>query len=181
MTFDLARALPYFTSVYDTEVTGPIDVHGSKDGPLVRAFSPTLMVNYVVDEPGAHALVRERDVAPDLHEELHRRAVENLRAQVERRSLSFERSGALHLVRLDGQHDASLLLLDELWDPPTRIADPEGELVAAVPARSSLCFTGSTAKSGVAELRAAISRKRDLALSPEMFVRRERRWQPFGR
>jgi hypothetical protein len=179
MSFDLKRALPYFSPAYSAEDTAPIRAFGSLDGPIVRAFSTSLNVNYMIDEPGALVFVRERDVDRSAREELHERALDNLRAHTARRRLRFEAKGAMHIAKLDGQHDASLLLLDELWDPPTRIADPEGELIAAIPARNVLLFTGSTARGGIPELRASIARTSDQALSPEIFVRRAGAWETF--
>jgi hypothetical protein len=179
MTIDLSRALPYLSPVHSADETAPLRAFGSLDGPLSRTFSNTLNITYMIDEPGALVFVRQRDVDGKQPEELHARATANLRAYAAKRRLRFEASGATHTVRLDGQHDASLLLLDELWDPPTRIVDPEGELVAIVPGRGTLMFTGTTTRGGVAELRATLARTSFRALSPEIFVRRNRSWEPF--
>jgi len=180
-TVDLSRALPYFSPSQSAEDTAPLHAYGSLDGPIVRTFSNTLIITYMIDEaPGALVFVRERDVerSPLQRDELHRRAVENLRAYAARRKLRFDapNKGAVHVARLDGQHDASLLLLDELWDPPTRITDPDGELLVAVPSRGTLMFTGSQARGGLPEMRATLTRA---ALSPEVFVRRNGAWETF--
>lgn len=180
MRFDVDRALPYLSPIRSIEDTGPIHAYGSKDGPVARAFSSTLLINYMVDEPGAAMFVRERDVDGEGgHDSLHRRAVANLRAHAAGRKLRFERSGeggAMWQVKLDGQHEASLLLLDELWDPPTRILDPDGEIVVALPGRSRVVFSGTTARAGLAGLRALLAEAGDRALSPELFVRRSSAW-----
>lgn len=176
---DLSRALPYFSPAQSAEDTAPLYAFGSKDGPIVRQFSTSLIITYMIDEPGALVFVRERDVDRTMRDDLHARALDNLRQHTQRRKLRFEPKGATHVAKLDGQHDASLLLLDELWDPPTRVVDPEGELVVAVPHRNVLAFTGSTARGGVVQLRGAIASAKDKALSAELFVRREKRWEPF--
>jgi hypothetical protein len=179
MAFDLSRALPYLMPTYSAEDTAPIHVWGSKDAPINRPFSGTLQVNYMVDEPGALVFIRERDVEKDKRDALHDQALANLRAHVQRRKVRFELKGPLHVAKLDSQHDASLLLLDELWDPPNGVADLEGELVAAVPARHILLFTGTGRAGGVGQLRASIVRTTDRALSPEVFVRRRGGWMPY--
>jgi hypothetical protein len=179
MSINLNRAMPYLSPATSADDTAPLYAYGSSDGPIVRTFSTTLIVTYMIDEPGALVFVRERDVDRSGRDALHARAVENLRAHAAKRKLRFEPKGTTYLAKLDGQHDASLLLLDELWDPPTRIADPDGELVAAVPARDTLLFTGSTARGGVPELRATIARSSHRGLSPELYVRRNRAWEPF--
>jgi hypothetical protein len=177
---DLNLALPYLSPAQSAEDTAPLHAFGSLDGPIVRPFSnsSSLIVTYMIDEPGALVFVRERDVEKDdrARSELHRRAIENLRAHAQRKKLRFETKGAMQIAKLDGQHDASLLLLDELWDPPTRIMDPDGELIAAVPSRSTLMFTGSATRGGLPELRATCSRA---LLSPELFVRRKGVWESF--
>jgi hypothetical protein len=179
MPFDLSRALPYFSPVYSAEDTAPIQAVGNNDAPIIRIFSTTLNIHYMVDEPGALVFVRERDVERQQRDALHEQALANLRGYTARRKLRFEMKASLHAVRLDGQHDASLLLLDELWDPPTRVADVSGELVAAIPARNVLLFTGSLVPNGLRDLRAAILRTSDRALSPELFVRRDGGWDSF--
>lgn len=178
MSIDLTRALPYFSPAQSAEETAPLHVFGSADAPIVRVFSTTLIITYMVDEPGALVFVRERDVERNMREDLHTRAVANLRAHAARRKLRFEPSGALYIAKLDGEHDASLLLLDELWDPGTRVADLDGELVAVVPSRSALIFTGSNTRGGIPELRAAIPIDRRV-LSPELLVRRSGAWESF--
>lgn len=177
MPFDLNRALPYFSPVYSADDTAPIMAQGTRDAPIVRAFSTTLNVQYMLDEPGAVVFVRERDVETESRDALHVRALDNLRRYVAGRRLRFEAKGSVTLARLDGQHDASLLLLDELWDPPTRVADFPGDLVAAVPARGVFMFAGTGVTGAVAALRHSIARTTDRALSPELFVRRHGDWQ----
>jgi hypothetical protein len=181
MTIDLSRALPYFTPTYSADDTAPLRALGSTDAAVTRVFSTTLTVHYMIDEPGALVFVRDRDVAPDRRDALHTRACDNLRAHAARRKLRFERgpTGATIVIKLDNQHEASLLLLDELWDPPTRVADVDGETIAAVPSRNRLVLTGSKTRGGLVELRRTIAQTSDQSLSPEVFVRHDRMWQPF--
>lgn len=179
MSIDLARALPYFSPAHSIDETAPLHAFGSTDAPISRVFSTTLMITYMIDEPGALVFVRERDIDKKAREALHARALENLRAHASQRKLRFEPKGATYVAKLDGDHDASLLLLDELWDPPTRVADLDGDIVVAVPARGALLFTGSRARGGIPELRAATTQYRQRALSQELFVRRNGAWETF--
>ena len=178
MAIDLARALPCLSPAHALDETAPIRAFGSGSAPLSRTFSNTLVVTYMIDESGVQVFVRERDIDASRREELYRRAVENLRAHANRRKLRFEPQGTSFVAKLDGEHDASLLLLDELWDPPTRVADLDGEIVAAVPSRGTLLFTGSGTRGGVPRLRAAIA-SCPRELSRELFVRRDGSWETF--
>lgn len=177
--FDLDLALPYLSPAQSPEDTAPVHAYGSADAPITRLFSPSLFVSYVVDEPGAVVFVRERDVPNKgtAREDLHTRAIANLRRHVERKSIKLEVRGALHRVRLDGQHDASLLLLDDVWERPDRFAGHEGDLLALVPTRSTLVLTSTGRAGGVEELRAHTEKP---SLSSEILVRRDKRWLPLG-
>jgi len=179
MSIDLARALPHLAAAQSLDETAPTHAFGSGGAPVSRAFSKTLVITYTVDEPGVQVFVRERDIDRSRCSELHARALENLRAHARRWKLRFEPQGATSVAKLDGLHDASLLLLDELWDPPTRVADLDGDIVAAVPSRGLLYFTGSGTRGGIPGLRAAAGRITDRELSRELFVRRNGAWEPF--
>jgi hypothetical protein len=177
---DLTRVLPYLSPVQSADETAPVHAFGTTDAPIARGLSEWIVVHYILDEPGAPIFVRQRDVDLARRDELHGRAVENLRAHVGRRKIRFEPRGATTRAKLDGQHDAALLLLDELWDPPTRIADVDGDLVAAVPALDLLLFTGTQTRGGVPALRQSIAPGFERGLSRELLVRRPGVWEPFG-
>jgi hypothetical protein len=169
---DLSHALPYLSPATSSEDTAPIHAWGSLDAPILRAFSRSLIVNYVIDdEPGALVYVRERDVTESGREDLHLCAIDNLRRRVAQKKVRFEPLGAakepsaLRQAKLDGQMEASLLLLDELW---------EEEVVAVVPARSTLVF--ASVSKGLDELRTHCKKT---SLSGELLVRRDKRWQPL--
>lgn len=179
-SFHYRRALPYLCPVQSAEDTAPLHRYGSNDAPVARAFAPSIVVTYVIEEPGARVFVRQRDVHDHEHAKLHAYALENLRAHAASRRVRLERSGATHIAKLDGEHDASLLLLDELWDPPTCIASHEGELIVAIPARQTLVLTGTATDGGLTELRATISRY-GRTLASDVFVRRDGAWASYAR
>lgn len=166
MAIDLSTALPYLSPTLSPEDTAPFYVSGAADAPISRMFSRSLLVNYVIDEPGALVYIRERDVGSDLREDLHLCAIDNLRRRITVRPPRFEVKGAAQHAKWDGHHDASLLLLDELWD------HRGGELFAAVPARNKLVFTESRA--ALEELRTYLAK---VSLSAELFGRRNRAWE----
>jgi hypothetical protein len=177
MKFDFSRAMPCVEPVLSPDETAPIRVFSSDNAPVSRSFSRTLVVRYALDEPGARVFVRDRDLAGGASDTLHGHAVQNLRTHVERRKLRFERRGTLHVARLDGLYEASLLLLDELWDPPTRVADFPGDLVAAVPSRTGVVLTGTEAPGGVKDLQDHVEGG---TFCSEVFVRRGGHWHPLG-
>jgi uncharacterized protein YtpQ (UPF0354 family) len=77
-----------------------------------------------------------------------------------------------------GNLEASLLLLDEVWDELAPLVP--GELVAAVPARDVVVVTGSDSSEGLAIVRSSVERVwvgGDHLLTKQLLVWRDRRWQ----
>lgn len=163
MAFDLSTALPYLAPASSAEDTAPVFAYGHEDAPVFRVFSKSLLVHYVLDEPGALVYVRERDVREALRDDLHQVAIDNLRRRVAERKVRFEPKGSTTDAKWDGQHDPALLLLDELWD------HRGANRVATVPARNKLLICET--KDGLAELRAHAHKS-----SSELFRRHDRAW-----
>lgn len=167
---DLSAALPYLAPSSSGEDTAPFHAYGTLDAPITRAFSKSVQVHYIVDEPGALVYIRERDVSAELRDDLHLCALDNLRRRAELRKPRFESRGATQRAKWCGTHDASLLLLDELWD------HRGAHLVAAVPARNTLLFGESPDLASIlAELRGQMAKT---SLSAELFTRRGKQWHP---
>ena len=79
-----------------------------------------------------------------------------------------------------GDFEASIILLDDLWDGEFR-QFVTGEYAAAIPARDMLAFCDSSSADGVAELQRIIERVQptgDHLLTKTIYVRRDSIWQP---
>jgi uncharacterized protein YtpQ (UPF0354 family) len=92
--------------------------------------------------------------------------------------------GPAIMFRLDGDLEASLLLVDHFWPPFAR--DIPGELVVAVPSRDVLAVSGTGIPGGVETLRYAARRawERPTAnpnrlLTRSLLVRRDNSWTVF--
>jgi hypothetical protein len=89
--------------------------------------------------------------------------------------------GNIFALFLDGNFEASLLLLDDLWDQALSGYAPNG-FVIAVPARDVLAFCDQASEEGVGELREVAARLfpgGDHLISPQLFSREGDRWVPF--
>jgi hypothetical protein len=92
-------------------------------------------------------------------------------------------SGAISMLRLDGDLEASLLLVDRLW-PQLARAIP-GDIVVGVPSRDVLAVTGTGSAEGIETLRWAVDRawhrqkQPKLTLTRSLLVRRDDTWQLF--
>jgi uncharacterized protein YtpQ (UPF0354 family) len=81
----------------------------------------------------------------------------------------------------DGNYESSLLLAENLWDDQAKAV--QGEIVAAVPSRDVLLFTGSASTEGLRELRAAVANLHangSRAISATLIVRRNGLWEKFS-
>ena len=90
------------------------------------------------------------------------------------------RYGDIYAVMLDGTFEASLILVDGLWDVSFAALAPHG-IVAAIPARDILAFCDATSTEGLAELRQLIERVQggDHLLTRDLYRRVGGRWEPL--
>jgi uncharacterized protein YtpQ (UPF0354 family) len=114
-------------------------------------------------------------------EQLRSTALKNLRqlAQGVERRVSGSTS-MLILPYTGGSFEASLLLLDEIWEELEKEA--QGELVAAVPTRDLLFVTDSHDKAGVSKVTAIAAdafAKGDHPVSEQVLIRRNGKWEPW--
>jgi uncharacterized protein YtpQ (UPF0354 family) len=110
-----------------------------------------LWIVYAVDLPTA---IKTLSIS-DLHElditqaELRELAVENMRRLLP--EIQQHGSGPWYLLTAGGDYTASLLLLETIWE---RLQESvEGNVVAAVPSRDVLLFTGDASSEGVQAVR----------------------------
>jgi uncharacterized protein YtpQ (UPF0354 family) len=84
------------------------------------------------------------------------------------------------MLTVGGNYEASLLLLEEIWEAQKQFVP--GELVAAVPSREVLVFTGSESPEGIAAIRGSVERSFQAAghlLSKTLLVWRNKAWHIF--
>jgi len=175
---DKSRIVPV---VKDTQYLR--DVGRLSDGKsilMAKALAADLYVVYAIDGEGQIRYPRQEDfhkAGLDI-DHLHALAVANLDriiGKVERHG-----EGPTYMLTADGTYEASLLLLDDIW--VKREKDVKGNLVAAVPCRDVLLYTGDKSGDGVQKLRqAAVRLERESAypISTRLLIRRDRAWTAF--
>ena len=139
-----------------------------------------LVIAYAEDSP-----TRLRFLLPDEVEslglapaELRRRAVENLLRILP--PLRRDGEAPVFMVVADGNFEASILLVDEFWEAQATAVP--GDLVAAVPARDILIFTGTAVPEGVDVLERAVRAVHDQGaylVTERLLVRRNGAWTPY--
>ncbi len=105
-------------------------------------------------------------------------AIENLTAILP--PIECHGEGPWFLLTAGGDYTASVLLLDSVWDQLSERV--QGDIVAAVPSRDVLLFTGSNSKEGLAAVRekaAEISKTGDHVIANTLIRRRDGKWVAF--
>jgi uncharacterized protein YtpQ (UPF0354 family) len=139
-----------------------------------------LWIVYAIDRPETTSTLSYLDMttAGVSEGELRSLATENLRRilpEVERHG-----DGPWYLLKAGADYVASLLLFGEMWDQLAGTID--GRIVATVPTRDVLLYTGSESEDGLSAIRersARISSSAPHAISDSLIVREDGRWTVF--
>jgi len=149
------------------------------DAPVLRTFTSGLLTAYLFDEGDTFSYLQARDLRESGigEEELHRQAVANLAALAEG-NVTVEEVGPVWTLSLEGNFEASLLLIDDLWTRGLReyAEDP----VVAIPSRDVLAFCDADSVAGLAELHAVVKRvwpSGDHLLSENLYQRVDGKWR----
>ena len=154
-----------------------------KDGTrqvFAEHLAADIWVTYAVYLDGGMSFLDENEVS-DLNKrirDLRSISVRNLKKILP--EIRLYGKGPVYLVTADGHFDASLQLLDKLCHMQAKTV--EGDIVAAVPCRSMLLFTGSESSEGIQELRRVVDKiyeEGSYLISKSLIIRKEGRWKAF--
>lgn len=128
------------------------------DAPVLKDLGSGLFVAYLVDD--GHNLVYVQNhhlngsqLTP---EGLYELGLHNLAVRAAGKA-RMQQHGEVHAILLDGMFEASLVLLDDLWDNTLKHLAPNG-FVAALPARDVLAVCDAKSEQGIASLRNMVNR-----------------------
>ena len=179
---DIKEAIAYFKQVVPGE--GPMIVDISDDDqPFCLPFSDDISVFFLVDNGDNYTLVQKRhlnqqNISPD---ELLERGINNLEA-IREEEIEIRKYNEILMFSGNGNLEATLLLIPELWDVGLESFCPNG-FVAAVPARDVLAVCDRNDSESIIELREIIDRvwpDGDHLLSKSLFVRDKETWVPLS-
>jgi uncharacterized protein YtpQ (UPF0354 family) len=167
----LSRAVAYMTASGPDSATsspGPHDL----DSAVLTPLATGLAVAYVVDEPQGLVFVQERHLrdAGMAANQLHQQATANL-GKLCAAGLRVEKHGPVYGIFLEGNFEASLFLLESLWQRDLAHLVDKG-FVVSIPARDILAFCDMESTHGVETLRqvaAHVYQAGDGLLSPRLF------------
>jgi uncharacterized protein YtpQ (UPF0354 family) len=171
----LKRALP---------VDGEPDITLSHpDSPVLTDLQNGLLVAYAVDQEERFQYVQYRHLAAAgmTETELERFGIANLAALLGQKGADVRPHQNIFAVFFDGNFEASLILLDNLWSEELAHFVPNG-FVAAVPCRDILAFCDAENASGILELRQLIQRVEngDHPISSVLYRRHGSIWTPHA-
>lgn len=179
------RAIAYLKADLTGEGGDAVSMVGD-DEPILRRLGNGLLVSYLVDEGEYFSYVQRRHLTlSGLSESaLHEKAVANLAALLgQREARLLDAVDGVSAIIFDGNFEASLVLVDSLWDEEFAHLVPNGFLVA-IPTRHTLAFCDAQSQVGIAELRRVIARAQneDHPLQPVLYRRdaATRSWRVFG-
>jgi hypothetical protein len=152
--------------------------------PVVRAVQGVFAVWYMVDAGDFYTMaskaeMKKAGLTPD---QLHWLGMRNLEAQVNGKpGLKLLPQGSFHGLVMGGQFEASLVLVDQLWDGPLKEHAPNAPVVA-IPAKDMCAFCDVTSTEGIGELRRIVARVKasgDKIISERLFIRKDGKWREF--
>jgi len=152
------------------------------EAPVIDLLENGLMVVYLVDEGDRFVWVQHKHcqaIGADPRG-LMDFGLANL-SRLAAKQLRLGQVGALYVIQLDGHFEASLVLLDDLWDRALKAYTPQGAVVA-IPARDVIAFCDAGNTQGVQELRdmaARVVAEGDHVLTPQLFRRQDEAWIPL--
>ena len=156
-------------------------IKAGKYDQIAERLAGDMWVLYSFNKPEQFLPVMSQDLARLKVDksQLRTLAMKNLRALL---PAPEKRGGGgtwmLTLPKMGGNFEASLLLVDEIWDEMSKTVS--GDLVAAAPARDLLFVSGSGDAAGVKKLSSlAVDAfaKVDHPVSQQVLVRREGKWR----
>jgi uncharacterized protein YtpQ (UPF0354 family) len=154
-----------------------------RDSPVLTNLNNGLLVSYLVDQTDHFQYVQRRHLtAAGLTEaELHQRGIANLSTLFNQQGANVHQYGNIFVVVFGGNFEASLILVDELWNKALAHLAPNG-FIAAVPFRDILAFCDAENASGVLKLRQLIQQVEngDHPISPVLYRRHASIWKPYA-
>lgn len=160
-----------------------LHVGGQETQLLTEHLCGDLWIVYAEDRPETIKTIKPEALltAGIDKSELRALAVENLKRILP--SSEIHGGGPWYLLRAGNDYVASVILLDSMWDEICATGMVAGDVVAAIPTRDVLMFTGSDSNDGIAAIRkraGEISKSGPHAISDTLIVRRSGTWSVFN-
>lgn len=157
-SIDLRKATAYLKAKVHDDVPGPEVSLPFEDSPVLRDLGNDMLVSYLVDLGDRFTYVQNRHLIENriTEDEIHEIGINNLYSVAENH-LRVQPIGSIYAVFMEGNFEASVLLLDTVWDT-SLCSYVQGGFVVAVPTRDVLAFGDLASQPAFAELNQVVSR-----------------------
>jgi uncharacterized protein YtpQ (UPF0354 family) len=155
------------------------------DSPVISDLNNGLLFGYVVDQGGHFQYIQRRHLvdAGMTEAKLRQNAVNNLAVLLSKKGAKVQPYEDCFAVFFDGNFEASLVLVDTLWDEHLAHLAPNGFIIA-IPNRDMLAFCDAMSETGIEQLRQTIGRVEggDHPITPTLYRRDPvtRTWHPHA-
>jgi len=176
-----SQAIAY-VKVDQKDQPGPSISLNSGNAPVTRQLQSGLVVCYVVDANGRLEFIQERHLAEEQvsAEDLHATGMANLASRTAS-GIQVRDQGHWQGLLFDGNFEASLILLDSLWEESLKDKVSTG-FVVCIPSRDILAFCDRDSVEGIRSLRQVVDRVwegGDHLLTRTLYVREGKTWKPL--
>lgn len=173
------KAIAYLKGTFP--LSGGERTFSKDDSPVVSELAADISCFYVVDEGTSFRYVQYRDMEHEGYTlpRLHEGAVERLRKIAQEKLQVFPVPGEYFAAIMGGNFEASLILLDGLWNKSLRRLI-KNDFIVALPARDILAFCDSKSERGRASLKQIVDRtwpRGDHLISRNLYRRSGNAWK----
>lgn len=122
------------------------------DSPVCKNIGNGILVTYLVDEGEQFSYVQNKHLSEEgiTEDDLHTIGINNLKEKA-LGVVKLKEYGNIYPLFLDGNYEASLILIDELWDE-LLVQYATNGFVVAIPARDVIAFCDLKSNEGITEL-----------------------------
>ena len=180
LSFDRSLVVPLVKAVVGEAEGGEVIELPPNDSPISVPLIAELIVMYALDYPDRFEFITRRHLQENglNQEELHALALRNLPNRVPKIEMHGE--SPRYMITAGGNFEATLLLLDGLWDQLTEHLP--GKPMAVVPARDLLFVSGSEYE-GASQFLTDVATKeleeKRYALSQCILIREGGKWHAY--
>ncbi len=165
-----------------TPTTKTIDLT-RPDIPVITDLGNGLLTTYVVIQGDKLRYVQQRHLvdAGLSQAQLHHHALENLTQISKTKAAQLLPHGDVFVVLCGGSFEASMILIDELWEDSLDHFAPNG-FIAVFPCRDILAFCDAESAVGIEQLRQIVTRagEDDHQITPVPYYRSGSTWRSYA-
>ena len=149
---------------------------GAEESLVVKNLNNGLLVSYLQSNGDDFVYLENAFLETMSSSEIHAKSLSDL-AEYSKGNINIQKEDDVCSVILDGSFEASLILIDELWDN-IFTKHIEENYIICVPARDTLVFCDVGNEKGKIKLRSIIAEHQDDAhfLSNKLFIRSDGSW-----